>query len=144
MVTRQPASEGRRKAFLERARVRSEQIRMDATCKIEHKSGEVTNQETGVVSSTYTEVYSGRCQLSDFNAHPSTPELAGQKVTINQPRVLIPVDSSKVEVGARVTVSTCLENPALVGTVLLVTAVRTKGQEKQRALLCDHVQSGTE
>lgn len=130
--------------------------RMTSACVIERTTGQIIKNSAGDDVAEWVQVYpdpewptdhphaDGKCRVTDFNAHPSTPELVGQKITINQPRVLVPVSSPLVKVGDRITVLTCPENPVLAGSVFLVVAIRTKAQETNRNLLCDQVQSGTE
>lgn len=132
----------RRERLTAKARERSEQIRMSATCKVERKAGQSTDRSTGKVTTLWTEIYDGPCRLTDFNAHPSTPEVAGQTLTVNQPVVLIPTSSSRVMPGDRVTIATDPDNPVNAGETFRVIAVRDKSQEKQRHLICNHFQDG--
>lgn len=126
--------------------------RMRATCEIERWAGETT--VGGVATDTYAPIYpapewpddhphaDGKCRMTDFNAHPSTPEVAGANVVVNQPRVLIPTGAPKVIPGDRVRILTDPDNPVVPGTVLHVAGVRGKSQEIQRHLICDDLQTG--
>lgn len=115
--------------------------RMRATCKIERPGAATTNASTGVVSATLTSIYTGKCWITDFNAHPSVFDLAGAQVSINQPIVKLPVTAAVIRVGDQITI-TADPDGSNANKVFRVVAIRSKGQETARNLICDEIQQG--
>lgn len=132
---RRPSDHG-----LKRGRAHAES-RMRATCRIERTSGETTSPK-GVVTTLWASVYEGKCRLTDFNAFPSTPVVGGAQITVNQPRVLVPVSSPEFLPGDRITILTDPDNHANVNKVLRVIVERVKSGEVQRHVIVDDFQSG--
>ena len=116
--------------------------RMRATCKIERPGDVTTDPTTGAVLPTLTQVYCGKCWVTDFNAHPSVFDSVGAQVSINQPTVRLPVSAPTVRVGDQVSITADLDNAQNAGKVFRVVAVRSKGQETARNLICDEIQQG--
>lgn len=116
--------------------------RMRATCKIERPGAATANASTGVVSATLTSIYTGKCWITDFNAHPSVFDLAGAQVSINQPIVKLPVTAAVIRVGDQITITADPDNSANVNKVFRVVAIRSKAQETARNLICDEIQQG--
>lgn len=117
------------------------EARMRATCRITRPGATVTD-DNGDTSTPSTFVYEGKCQLVDFNAHPSTPDVGGASVVVNQPRVLLPVSAAVNQPNDLVEILTDPDNPGLIGLVVVVNAIRRKAQEKSRHLICSDFQSG--
>lgn len=115
--------------------------RMRATCKIERPGAATTNANTGVVSTTLTSVYTGKCWITDFNAHPSTFDLVGAQVSINQPIVKVPTSAAAIRVGDQITI-TADPDGTNANKVFRVVAIRSKSQETARNLICDEIQQG--
>src|SRR5690554_6504584 len=114
----------RQAAALTRGRQASES-RMRATCKIERPGAAATNASTGVVSATLTAIYTGKCWITDFNAHPSTFDLVGAQVSINQPILKVPTSAPVIRVGDQITV-TADPDGTNAGKVFRVVAIRSK------------------
>lgn len=114
--------------------------KMRATCVIERKSGETT--DGGVVTSTWDEVYSGKCELTDFSSHPIEREVNGATITTSAPSLRVPVSAPVVKINDRVRITDDADNPDLVGLALYVTEVRRKSMEKSRRITVSDQQTG--
>ena len=117
------------------------EARMRATCRITRPGLTVTD-DSGDTSTPSTFVYEGKCQLVDFNSHPSTPDVGGASVIVSQPRVLLPVAAPKNHPHDLVEVLADPDNPDVVGVQVVVNAIRRKAQEKSRHLICSDFQAG--
>lgn len=114
--------------------------RMRATCIIERKTGETT--VGGVVTPTWTEVYVGKCELTDFSSHPIEREVNGATVTTSSPSLRLPVSAPVVKVNDRVRITSDPDNPDLVGLTVYVTEIRRKSLEKSRRITVSDQQTG--
>jgi len=103
-------------------RAAAEALMID-TCLIERHTGTTTDDLTGAVVDTYTQVYSGKCKFQ------STPGAAiGQRAdpgeataVVGVTQVHLPVATSAgIRRGDRVTATACVNDPDLVGRVLKV------------------------
>lgn len=66
---------------------------MESTCVIKRKSG-TAEDGNGVVTDTFTTIYSGKCRLRMPDAHPNTVVAAGQSIEVQSPILSIPVTAS--------------------------------------------------
>ena len=114
--------------------------KMRATCVIERQSGETTIG--GVVTPTWTEVYDGKCELTDFDSHPMELEVVGGTLTTSSPSLRLPVSAPVVAINDRVRITGDPDNPTLVGLTVYVSGIRRKGMEKSRRITVTDQQSG--
>src|SRR5688572_29323520 len=109
---------------------------MQDTCLIERQSGSTTDPDTGVVTATWTQVYpdpdddsaEGLCRLQerggyprDITTAPDQPQLA-----INRELQLPVSTSGEVLAGDRVTITSCVNDPAMVGRQMWLRGQPTK------------------
>lgn len=59
----------------------------------------VTDPDTGVVSTSLVDVYSGRCKVQQTIAQSSSPNAGGHQFTVQSARLDIPVAVAGVQVG---------------------------------------------
>lgn len=114
--------------------------KMRATCVIERPNGETT--VGGVVTPAWTEVYAGKCELTDFDSHPIDREVSGATLTMSSPSLRLPVSAPSVAINDRVRITSDPDNPDLVGLTAYVSGVRRKGMEKSRRITVSDTQSG--
>jgi hypothetical protein len=97
-----------------RGRVKAQELQED-TCTIQRRSGSTTDPETGVVTPTYTTVYTGSCRLKLPTA-VARPLTVGEAQEYTQHPVLsLPAATTGVEIDDLVTITASALMPALVG-----------------------------
>ena len=106
---------------------------MTDTCTIRRRDAEAVDDNTGVVTPTWLEVYAGQCRVQQRNpiAQQQTPGPDFQLLV--QLELQLPVTVTGVLVGDEVTV-TASTDPELVGTVLIVRDLGVKSQASARRL----------
>lgn len=118
-------------AALAAGRIAAESLMVD-TCIID-RPGEPVTDDDGVVSPSYTPVYSGPCKVQQTLAQSSSPEAGGAVFTVQGARVDLPVGVGPVATGDRVRMVTAASNPDLVGNVYrLVELFEKSWQTAQR------------
>lgn len=100
-------------ALLE-GRRHAESLMVDA-CTIARPGEPVTDPETGDVTGSTTEVYSGRCKVQSKDSSVATPDAAGASFTVVSRQVHIPAGVADVRDGDVVTITASLLNPFGVG-----------------------------
>ena len=111
------------------------------TCLIQRQTGDTTHPTTGVVTPTYSTIYSGPCRVQepggyarDITTAPDQPQLAPHRV------LHLPVTTSTgVRVGDRVTISACVNDPDLVNVVMIVRDQAAKSEATARRLGVEQV-----
>jgi hypothetical protein len=130
-----------RASVLARGRIAAEAGMVD-TCLIRRQTGSTTNPTTGVNTPTFTQIYpalpavAGACKLQessglprDANPTPIAPVLMVYR------QLHLPVASSPgILAGDQVTVVTCVNDPAMVGKVLVIRSERGKSYGTARRL----------
>ena len=106
---------------------------MTDTCTIRRRTGEAVDDNTGVITPTWLDVYAGQCRVQQRNpiAQQQTPGPDFQLLV--QLELQLPVTVTGVLVGDEVTV-TASTDPELVGTVLIVRDLGVKSQASARRL----------
>ena len=106
---------------------------MTDTCTIRRRTGEAVDDNTGVVTPTWLDVYAGQCRVQQRNpiAQQQTPGPDFQLLV--QLELQLPATVTGVLVGDEVTV-TASTDPELVGTVLIVRDLGVKSQASARRL----------
>lgn len=98
-------------------------------CTIQHLTGGSTNTDTGVVTPTYTQTYSGKCkvQRSSGGAAPASPTEVGQASLLVGPLELhVPVTVTGVVADDLVTITSSALDTALAGRTYRVRSVMEK------------------
>jgi hypothetical protein len=101
-------------AAILRGRAAAERLMQD-TCVISRVTGQTTNQDTGVVTSTTTTVYAGKCRLQQ-QAPGTTPEIVGEASLWPQTMVLqLPMVVTGLQPDDIVTCTASALDPDLIG-----------------------------
>jgi hypothetical protein len=107
-----------------RAGRRAAEVQMLDTCTISRPTGRVTNPD-GTVSTTYPQVYAGRCKVQTYEAYESTPEAGERAWTVQRYSIHVPV-GDPVRVDDVVTINTSVLDADLVGREYRVVALLHK------------------
>lgn len=97
-----------------RGRAAAEQLMVD-TCTIQHKTGETTDPDTGVVTPSYATVYSGKCKLKLPTAVARPADVGQAQVFTQHPTLSLPAATTGVQIDDLVTITASALMPALVG-----------------------------
>ncbi len=132
-----------RASVLARGRAAAE-LGMQDTCTIRRKTGKSTDAN-GVVTPTWSTVYSGKCRLQDADGSTgsSRPATPGESYVLMSGRVLqLPVTSSTgVRADDQVTMVTCVNDPDVVGQIFIVRDEAGKSEATSRRLGVERVTS---
>jgi hypothetical protein len=102
-----------------RGRIAAEALMVDS-CAITRRSGSTVDPETGVITPTYTTVYTGPCRLRLPTA-TARPLTVGEAQEFTQhPTLSLPALTTGVEIDDIVTITASALMPALVGRVFHV------------------------
>lgn len=115
----------------------AEDVMVD-TCRIEQPSGSTTS-DAGVVSSTYTTLYTGKCrvQLHGTTSGASTREVGDQQVAVLTVEVQVPVAGTEgIHVRDRITILRATHDTDLVGRVFRVLQPAPSSDAPARLLQC--------
>jgi hypothetical protein len=109
---------------------------MTDTCTISRVTGTTTNPTTGQVTQTTTSVYSGPCRFQELLAFSRDATPTADDPQVMRSRVLqLPVATSTgVRQGDRVVCNTCVNDPDLVNTVMVVRDESAKSESTVRRL----------
>lgn len=102
-------------------RARAESLMID-TAEIKRQTGETTNPTTGVVTPTYSPVYSGPARFKAPSTGARDATAGGHTFTVTAPEVHVPVGSCQPQPGDIVTCLTSKYDAGLVGRVHRVVA----------------------
>lgn len=107
---------------------------MGDACTVQRSSGsDTTNPVTGVGTTTYTTLYTGKCRVQQNSVTGSRHDI-GQDSTLTQPFIVsVPTAVTGLKVGDRVTITSAADAD-LVGRVFLVGAVVHKANLTARRL----------
>ena len=97
-----------------RGRQAAESLMVD-TCTIARPGEPVTDPDTGNVSGSTTEVYSGKCKVQSKDSSVASLDVAGASFVVVSRQVHIPAGVADVRNGDVVTVTASLLNPFGVG-----------------------------
>ncbi|MFG3710131.1 DUF6093 family protein [Micromonospora sp. NPDC047730] len=105
-------------ALLARGRAASERLMVDA-CVIRRKTGETTDEQTGVITPVYATLYTGKCRVQQ--AGGATPAEAGEAYRLMlRLEVQVPMSIVGLEVGDEVELTSSPLDPDLVGRTFFV------------------------
>jgi hypothetical protein len=90
---------------------------MTDSCTVQHLTGSSTDQETGVVTPTYSTVYSGVCKIQQSNPATTPTDIGQAAVFVGQLVLHLPVTTTTALVAPDdlVTVTACALDDSLVG-----------------------------
>lgn len=130
---------------VQQGRTAAEALMVDA-CDIRGEATGATDPDTGEWSETPGALlYSGKCRVQvQDSLMPQTPDYGGGEVTLQRTVVSIPATSASIPVGAVVTMTAAVHDPALVGVTYTVTAEHKKTHATARRLMCEEVTSGAD
>lgn len=105
-----------------RGRVAAEALMVDA-CTITRVVSASTDPDTGVVTPTYSTIYTGKCRLK-LPVAVARPVTVGEAQQFTQHPILsLPATTTGVQVDDILTITTSLLMPSLVGRIFHVRAV---------------------
>lgn len=105
-----------------RGRTRAEALMVD-TCTITRVVSTTTDADTGVVTPTYSTIYTGKCRLK-LPVAVARPITVGSAQEFSQHPILsLPATTTGVQVDDILTITASLLMPSLVGRVFHVRAV---------------------
>lgn len=111
-----------------RGRVAAERLMVD-TCVIRRGATATTNPATGVVTQTWTQVYTGPCKLgesSGFGASGSSPEAGEHEFAVQGWKLHVPMSATAPREGDFATITAAALDPSLVGRVYRLGAEFSK------------------
>src|SRR5699024_1372072 len=104
--------------------------------------GDTATDEDGVVTTSFPEVYAGKC----YTRYPGLAQEANREVggaTAVESRIVVRVQYGPIcRTGDRVTITGDLDNPQLAGAVYQVESIDDQSQSTAQRLLCTDFQSG--
>ncbi|GAB3817669.1 DUF6093 family protein [Micromonospora zhanjiangensis] len=111
-------------------------------CVIRRRTGRATDPDTGVITDTWDDVYTGRCKVQQA-AVQSRQERPGQAELLMVRRELhLPVvESAGVRAGDEVDMTACVNDPDLTGRRLVVRDEAAKSMATARRLGVEEVTS---
>ncbi len=109
-------------------------------CTIQHPTGSSTNTTTGVVTPTYSTVYTGACKVQGAMS-ASAQDVAEAHLAVLSPSVHVPIEVVGVVEGDVVTITASANDTELVGRVFRVQGPDHKSSASARRLQCVEVTS---
>lgn len=96
-------------------REQAESLMLD-TCTITRASGETTiDRETGLPTTTYTTIYTGKCKVQSEAVVTLTPNSGDHRYTVDRWMVHVPVSAGGIKVGDTITITASALDPANIG-----------------------------
>ena len=92
----------------------AESLMVDA-CTITRPGAPVTDPDTGTVTNTSTEVYTGKCKVQSKDSATSSPDAGGHSFVVVSRQVHIPANAAEVKDDDVVTITASLLNSFTVG-----------------------------
>lgn len=121
--------------LLAQGRAAAEALMVD-TCTIRRVTGTTTNTTTGVVTPTYSTVYSGPCKLQESGGLPreANPTPSAPVLMVYRQLHLPVATSGGVRANDLATMDTCANDAGMVGKVLVIRGERGKSWATARRL----------
>lgn len=107
-----------RAALLARARAAA-QAGMADTCTIRRRAGETTDENSGVVTPTWDDLYAGKCRVQQAIAQAAQHDVGEDYLLQMRLDVQLPMAVTGLAVGDEITI-TASQDPDLVGRVFRV------------------------
>jgi hypothetical protein len=122
-------------AVLARGRARARALMTD-TCTIQRQTGSTTNPITGVVTPTFSAIYTGACRMQQATAPWAGPATVGQAgIGLFASEIQLPVVGSEgIAKDDIVTVTVCVNDPDLVGKKFTVQSAHYGTHKTARRL----------
>jgi hypothetical protein len=115
------------------------QARMLDACTIQHPTGVTTDDLTGVVTAAYATVYTGPCRVKQ-SGNGSATDGGEVTVAVLNLEVHVPVVGTEAVVhGDRVTITSAVNDTALVGRTFRVIAKPIRSEATARRISCEEV-----
>jgi len=124
---------------LARGRAAAMALMVDA-CIIKHPTGLATDPTTGVVTPTYSTIYTGACKVQR-GMDASAQEVAEAHRAVLRPFVHVPITVTGVVEGDVVTITASVNDAELVGRVFRVMGPDHKSFATARRLQCTEATS---
>lgn len=107
-------------ALIARGRAAAERLMVDA-CTIKRVASSTTSLTTGVITPTYTTMYSGKCRIQQRTQGLARPHEAGEAhLLLLQMEVHLPMTSAAFQVDDQVTITASALDVDLVGRIFYV------------------------
>lgn len=117
---------------------RAAEALMVDTCVIRRRVGESTSPDTGVVTPTYSTVYSGRCRVQQSETQARAVEAGEDYALMLRLEVQLPIDGTEgVRTEDEVVLGTGSLDADLTGRVLVVRGLAHKSHATSRRLGCE-------
>lgn len=99
-----------------RGRAKALELMQDA-CTVQHVTSLSTDQETGVVTPTYSTVYTGKCKIQQPSPATAPTDVGEAAVFVGQLQLQLPVTTATAAVSPDdlVTITGCVLDTSLVG-----------------------------
>jgi len=125
--------------LIQAGRAAAEALQVDA-CTVQRQTGTSTDPNTGVVTPTYSTVYTGQCRVQSRALVGQTPDAGEHRWAAGVFEVQLPMSSAACAVDDLVTVIASVLDPELVGVVLRVKSLFHKSHATSRRLMCEEMQ----
>lgn len=125
--------------LLARGRAAAGRWMVDA-CTIQHPTGATLNTANGVITPTYTTVYSGPCEMQG-SMSPSGQEVAEAHLAVLSPTLKVPIEVVGVVEGDLVTMTASRNDPELPGKTFRIKGPSHKSSATARRFQCIEVTS---
>jgi hypothetical protein len=108
---------------------------MADSCTIRRVTGETTDPFSGVITPTYSTVYTGKCRVQQPQAVDRPHDVGEDFVLIARLEVQLPMSTSVgIDVGDRITITAAVNDADLVGRVFIVHDLPHKSEPTARRL----------
>jgi hypothetical protein len=112
---------------------------MTDTCSIRRRTGSTTDENTGVETPSFVEIYTGKCRLQQSDADAQAQNAGEAYVLLQRVQLQLPISVTGLKVGDEVTITASINDEDLVGRDFLLrdlprktdaTARRVRVEEK--------------
>lgn len=121
-----------RALLIARARTAAETGMVD-TCTIRRSTGETTDPNSGVITPTWQDTYTGKCRVQQRDVQAQQHDVGEDYVLLQRVQVQLPVSVVGIQVDDEVTI-TASRDPELVGRVFLVRDLAYKTDASSRRI----------
>ncbi|HEX5997500.1 MAG TPA: DUF6093 family protein [Jiangellales bacterium] len=127
-------------SLIARGRAAAEKLMVDS-CTVRRRTGETTDPNSGVITPTYSTVYTGVCRVQQASPAARSTD-AGEAELLLLSRVLqLPMTATGIRAGDQVTIDTSALDPDLDGRVFVVKGEFAKTHATSRRFGIDEVTS---
>jgi hypothetical protein len=106
-------------ATLARGRAAAEALMVDA-CVIKRVSSSTTDPNTGVVTPTYSTIYTGKCRVQQARAQGASADVGEAALVLLRHEVQLPITVTGLQEGDQVTITASVNDADLVNRVFVV------------------------